>query len=59
MNEIIYLFGIKQFECDVCLIHSLYHEMYFQLVLKSKLFPFDDKRCYESNFESELRRIKF
>ena len=39
-------------ECDNFIIPSPYHEMYLQLVQKSTLFLFDDKRCYKNNIES-------
>ena len=34
-----------QQECDYYIIRSLNHEMYLQLVQKSRLSLFDDKRC--------------
>ena len=39
-------------ECDNYIIRSLNHEMYLQLVQKSTLSLFDDKRCYINNIES-------
>ena len=38
---------------DNYLIRSLNHDMCLQKVIKNTLSPFDDKRCYESNFENE------
>ena len=40
-------------ECDNYLVRSLKHDMYLQKVSKNTLSPFDDKRCYENNFENE------
>ena len=42
-----------QQDCDNCIIRSLNHEMYLQLVQKSTLSPFDDKRCYKNNIGSK------
>ena len=42
-----------QQECDNYIIRSLNHEMYHQLVQKSTLSLFDDKRFYISNIESK------
>ena len=42
-----------QKESDNYLIRSPNQEMYLQKLNKTSLFPFDDKRCYESNIESE------
>ena len=42
-----------QKECDNYIIRSLNHEMYLQLVKKSTLSIFDDKRCYIINIESK------
>ena len=41
-----------QTECDNNNIRSFNHEMCLQLVKKSTLSIFDDKRCYISNIES-------
>ena len=38
--------------CDNFVIRSINHEMYLQRVLKSTLFPVDDKRCYMNNVEN-------
>ena len=40
-------------ECDNYIVRSINHEMYHQRVQKYTLSPFDDKRCYRSNIESE------
>ena len=40
-------------ECDNYIIRSFKHEMYLQLVQKSTLSAFDDKRCYINIFESK------
>ena len=42
-----------QQECDNYVIRSLNHEMYLQLVQKSTLSLFDDKRCSLNNIESK------
>ena len=39
-------------ECDDYIIRSLNHEMYLQLVQKSTVSLFDDKRCSIHNIES-------
>ena len=41
-----------QKEYDNYILTSLNHEMYLQLVKKSTLSIFDDKRCYINNNES-------
>ena len=41
-----------QTQCDNYIIRSLNHEMYLQEIKKSKLFLFDDKRCYVNNNDS-------
>ena len=48
------LFG-KEFmkECEKYSLRQINHEMYLQLVKKSTLSPFDDKRCYINNIESK------
>ena len=43
----------NQKACDNHIIRSLNHEMYLQLVQKSTLSQFDDKRWHISNFESK------
>ena len=35
-----------QKKCDSYIIRSKIHEMYFQQTQKSRLTPFDDKRCH-------------
>ena len=42
-----------QKDCDNYIIPSIIHEMNIQLVQKSTIPPFDDKRCYESNIKSK------
>ena len=37
-----------QKEYDNCLFRSVNHEMYLQLLQKSRLSACDEKRCYES-----------
>ena len=44
-------------ECDSYIIRSPNNEMYFQLVQKSALSPFDDKRCYIDIIESKTLEI--
>ena len=44
-----------QQESDNYIIRSLNHEMNLQLVQKSALYLFDDKRCYKNNIESKPR----
>ena len=48
------LFG-KDFikECENYSLRQINHEMYLQLVQKSTLSFFDDKRCYINNIESK------
>ena len=40
-----------QIECDNYILRCIYHEMYLQLVQKSTISLFDDKRCYIINIE--------
>ena len=42
-----------QKEFDNYNLRSLNHELYLQLVKKSTLFVFDDKRCYINESESK------
>ena len=46
----VYTRNIKK--SDNYIIRSINHEMYLQLVRKSTLSLFDDKRCYIKNIES-------
>ena len=43
----------NQKECDNYVIRFLNNEMYLQLVQKSTLSIFEDKRCYINNIESK------
>ena len=40
-------------ECDNYIIRSINHDMVLQKGKKSKLFIFDDKRCYINNTKSK------
>ena len=45
--------GEYEKECDNYTLKSVNHEMYLQLVQKSTLTIFDDKRCYINETESK------
>ena len=43
----------NQEECNTYILRSINHEMHLQVLKKSALSIFDDKRCYINNIESK------
>ena len=58
-NVVIFFLGMKQFECDICIIRSRYKDTYLQLVKQNLHYVclmINDglKRIIKVNFASEL-----